>query len=267
MLRLIKLEWSKFRKNTTIILLMTFFLLFFPCCLYFGKFLKNIENLPIKVDIFQAPHIWEYLGYAGNWMVFFFLGVLIIYTVSIEVTNKTMRQSIINGLSRQEFLLSKVLNILIVSTFVTLIYSVLCFGFGWYNTAEPTISKILDNEWAIPRFFLMATSYMTFAMFIAFQMRKAGIAVFFYLTYVIIIEPLLRRMTQDTIFNNKIVNFFPMNATEDLMPLSLMKMAEDFSQSQDFDIFLSYTESAIAAIIYIGIFLSITYYSFLRRDI
>jgi len=268
MQKLLKLEWSKFRKSTVIILLLTFFSILYPVCLYFGKFLKNISNIiPININIYESPNIWAYLGYAGNWMVFFFLGVLIIYTVTIDVSNKTMRQSIINGLTRKEFLLSKLLIILIISIVATVYYTILSFIFGWLNTTDPSIGIMLNNEWAIPRFFLMSFSYMTFAMFLAFLFRKAGLAVFVYLTYVIIIEPLLKLLTNQYVMSNKYVNYYPMNVTEDLMPLPMPKIAANAAQIYDYDLLLPFGEATILTILYCLIFLGYTYYSFMNSDI
>lgn len=268
MMKLLKLEWSKFRKNTVIVLLMTFFLVFYPCCLYFGKFMDNIPDfIPGKVDIFQFPHIWDYLGYAGNWIVFFFLGVLVIYTVTIEVSNKTMRQGIINGMSRQQFYLSKVLIVLTLSLVATLFYTLLSAGFGWFNTEDVSFSQVFDNGKAVPKFFLMSFAYMNFALFLAFLFRKSGIAVFFYLAYMILIEPLLKLLTQQYLFSNKYVNYFPMNAAEDLMPSPLFKIAEKVPNNIDFPFLLESGEAAVLTILYIGLFLGLSYFSFLRRDI
>ena len=268
MVRLLKLEWSKFSGNTVISLLMTFFVVFFPCCLYFGKFADNIPDfIPFKVDIFDFPHIWEYLGYAGNWIVFFFLGVLVIYTVTIEVSNKTMRQAIIMGMSRKEFFISKLLIVLCLSCFAALFYSLLSMGFGWWNTDDFTLGAMMDNAFAISRFFLMSFGYMTFALFLAFLFRKAGLAVFFYISYMIIIEPLMKILTRQYLFSNKFVNYFPMNAVEDLMPSPLFKLTEKIPNDIDFPFLLNMSEAAILTVVYTGIFIALTYTMFLKRDL
>ncbi len=265
---LLKIEWFKFRKNTVITLLLCFFLLFFPCCLYFGRFLDNIPDLvPGKVNIFTFPNIWDYLGYAGNWMVFFFLGVLIIYTVTIEVSNKTMRQSVINGMSRNTFLLAKCLNVVVLSIVATLVYALLCVTFGWINTEGVSASVMMDNDYAILRFFLMCLGYMFFALLLAFLFRKSGIAVFFYLAYVIIMEPLLKVLTRQYLFSNKYLNYFPLNSIEDLMPSPLFKIVEKLPTDIDYQFLLSYKEATFLTIIYSLLFIVCFWYLFQKRDI
>ncbi len=265
--KLLKLEWSKFRKNSTISLLMIFFIIFFPASLYFGRILDNIaEHLPMNVDIFDASLIWDYLGYAGNWIVFFFLGVLVIYTVTIDVANKTMRQNIITGLSRKDFYLSKFMIVIVLSVFATIYYFLLATVIGWINTDGASISKMMDNDAAPFRFLLMSLGYLNFALLLAFLIRKAGIAVFVYLTYGLLGEPLLKIWLQKYVTESGVVNYLPMNATEDLMPAPVLKMASDFNSKVDAYL-LTYAEAGITTIVFGIIFIVLGFWVFKNKDI
>ncbi len=224
--------------------------------------------LPGREIFFNFPTVWEYLGYAGNWTVFFFLGVLVIYTVTIEVNNKTMRQSIINGLSRNEFFSAKILNVLLLSLFATLFYIILSLIVGFSNGEGVSLTVAFDNSYAIPKFFLMSFSYLNFALFLAFIFRKAGIAVFLYLTYVMIIEMILRWVVHFKVDNSKFINYYPMNATEDLMPMPFLKYADFMNNKEiEFPILLSDKEAFVITAVYAVIFLATSYYTFKRRDI
>ena len=269
MWRLLKLEYSKFRKSTVISLLAIFFIAFFPASMYLGSLMPDLPAfLPSENIFYVFPTVWDYLGYAGNWMVFFFLGVLIIYTVTIEVNHKTMRQSIIIGLSRKEFFTSKLLLVVFISLVATLYYTIIALVIGFVNTPNPDMELAFTNDWAIFRFFLMCLSYLGFAMFLAFTIRKAGIAVFFYLTFVMIIEPMIRWLGHRKIDDSMRMHFYPMNATEDLMPLPFYKYAEFIQNDEiDFNYVLSPSTATITVIVYLCLFLGLTYYMFQRRDI
>ncbi len=268
MKRLILLEWTKFKKNTVIQLLLLFFVLFFPACLYFGTLIPDLPSfLPSKESFFQFPAIWEYLGYAGNWMVFFFIGVAAIYLVTIEVSNKTMRQSIINGLTRNEFFVSKLYSITILCLLATLFYTIMGMAIGLYNTEGFDLMSGFDNDWAIGRFFLMSFAYTSFALFLSYLFRKAGLAVFFYISYIMIIEPLLRYFIIERVDKASFTRFFPMNAAEDLMPMPIMQYADAVPKNIDFAFLLSYKEATIATVIFCTIFILASYYSFIKRDI
>lgn len=268
MTRLIKIEWAKFRKNNVIILLTTFFCLFLPTSLYFATIMPTLPAMfPSKDSFFQFPGIWKYIGYSGNWMTFFFLGVVAIYLVSIEVNNKTMRQSIINGLSRKDFFLSKVLSVTIISIGATIIYALLGIIIGIINTDDVTFSKIFDNSFAIPRFFIMTLGYLSFALFIVLWIRKSGIAIFLYISYGIIIEPLIRYGIIEKVSDSGITNYFPLNVFEDLMPNPAFSFAENIPTNVNFNYLLTYTEATIYSIVYIVIFFALSYLSIIKKDV
>ena len=125
----------------------------------------------------------------------------------------------------------------------------------------------MDNQFAIGRFFLMCIGYLSFALFLAFLFRKSGIAVFFYLAYVIIMEPLLRVLTSQNLFSNKYLNYFPLNAIEDLMPFPPFKEVGGGPVGIDYEFLLTYKESTLLSIIYSAIFIFATWYLFQKRDI
>ena len=268
MIKLLKLEFSKFRKSTVVILLSTMFIVFLPFSLSVGKLFKDLPAMLPSEEVFvRFSTIWEYLGYAGNWMVFFFIGVLIIYTITLEVSYKTLRQSIIIGMTRNQYFLSKLYLILTISVIVTLYYTVIALIIGFINTPDADMAMAFSNEWAIPRFFLMSIGYLSFAMMIAYLVRNSGLAVFLYLSIVLLIEPLVR-LGHVKFLGAKFQNYYPMNCTEDLMPLPLLKIA-DYVKSSDFDlvVLLSYKTAAIATIIWSAIFIGISYYNFTKRDL
>lgn len=272
MLRLIKLEYSKFRKNNVIVLLFMFFLIFFPAAVFFANLMPDDlpKFVPGKDTFLQFSdsklNVWDYMGYAGNWIVFFFLGVLLIYTITNEVSYKTLRQSIINGLTRKEFFASKLLNVFFLSVLATLYYVIIVLAIGFWNTEEATMSLAFSNNWAIPRFFLMSLAYLSFALFMSIILRKSGLAVFTYLAYVLIIEQLLRLGAREKIYSGSWVNYFPMNATEDLMPLPWLTYASAVPSEIDFQYLLTHQQAAITTIIFTLIFLGSGYYLFLKKD-
>jgi len=271
--RLIKLEWTKFRKNNVIVLLSIFFLVFFPMSVFVGDLIpeKLPAFIPSRNNFYQfiegQLNVWDFLGYAGSWMVFFFLGMIVIYTFTTEVSNKTLRQSIINGMTRNHFFASKILNIFLLSIIATLLYTIICMSLGFYNTEDATLSLALANEYAIPRFFLMSINYLSFAFMLAILLRKSGLAVFTYISYVLIIESLLRLGASQYIYSGPWVNYFPLNATEDLMPAPWSNLADSAPSGVDFDFWLSYKQAAITTFISTLIFLSISYFNFQKRDI
>ncbi len=268
---LLKLEWKKFSQNSVVRLLLLFFVLFTPCGLFMASNfdLGNINPLlPTENTFFSFPGVWEYLGYSGNWTVFFFLGVVMIYLICAEINYKTERQSIINGLDRKSYFSSKLISLLALAIFATLYYSIWGISVGVIYTDNYDFGYIFTNDWAIPRFLLMSIGYLSFAMVVAFVLRKSGLAIFVYFSYVLIIESIIRWQGHRKIFEGASTKYYPMNATEDLMPNPVWKLA-DFMPMKDlsFDPLLPYSHAAIVSGISSIAFIGLAWYIFNRRDI
>jgi hypothetical protein len=122
---LLKTEYLKFRKNSTVTILLSFYFIFLPFSFVLGSEFK--DSIPAFISnkdaFFVFPSTWDYMGYAGSWLVFFFLGVAIIYMIGNEVAYKTLRQGIINGYTRNDFFLAKFSTIVIIAVIATLYYA------------------------------------------------------------------------------------------------------------------------------------------------
>ena len=74
MWHLILLEWKKVKRNLTFRVLFVLYLILLPSLFLTGKRLPEVPPEIGSKDVFYMfPTIWEYLAYAGNWLVFFFL--------------------------------------------------------------------------------------------------------------------------------------------------------------------------------------------------
>lgn len=268
-IRLLKLEYTKFRKNSVIGLLSIMFVILLPTMIFIGKEFKNVpEPLPSNTVFFQFPTVWDYLGYAGSWLSFFFLGLIAVFIVVNEISYRTFRQNIITGMTRKQYYISKLLTITFVSLLATILYGVSGFLIGITHTEGWTLRSAFDNSWAIPRFFLMCFGYMSFGLFCGFVIRKSGVAVLFYITYIMVLEAILKWAVHFRMFKNDTINYYPSNTIEDLMPFPLYRFADMLPRKDlDFSFLLTYTQAAIGASVWIIIFLAFSYWNMQRRDV
>lgn len=291
MINLLKLEWLKFKSNAAIELLVILFVLLFPILILGGKdiFVNVPPPLPSNRVFYEFPTVWEYQGYVGSWLVFFFLGFVAIYIVTSEVSNKTLRQNIIIGLTRKEYFFSKLISIITMALVATLIYTISTILIGLIHTPGADLALIFDNNYAILKFFLMCMGYMSFGLMLGFIIRRGGISIFLYMSYVLFIEPILKwsifglmnwerlkgaigtgEIGETGISLYNFVNYFPMNVIEDLNPLPLLRLPDTFMDGRDdidFQVILSSEVAILVAFIYISIFIFLAYKSFMKRDI
>lgn len=268
-INLLHTEWLKFSKNAVVSLLAIMFVITMPTVIFVGKEFKNVPKpLPDNRIFFEFPTMWDYLGYAGSWLVFFFLGLIVIFLITSEVGYKTMRQNVITGYTRKTYFLSKFSSMMVLAAFGTLLYAVIGLVIGFVHTEDATLSMAFDNKWAIGRFFLMSLGYMSLAFVIAFLVRRSGVAVLMYITYVMLIEHFLKWVIHFRMVKNATINYYPSNAFEDLMPFPLYRFADAIPRKDlTFDFLLSYPHAAITSMVFIALFIGISYWSFMRRDI
>ncbi|MFT4760013.1 MAG: ABC-2 type transport system permease protein [Paraglaciecola sp.] len=272
MLHLLKLEWLK-QKEFTIFRVMTIlFLIALPSLLLIAKsFTISPDSMPPfmpTVDsLFQFPNIWQWLGYIGSWLTFFFMGFLGVLMVTNEYSNKTLRQNIITGLSRTEYFLSKLYFILAISLCVTVYYTIWCLLFGFAHTETVYLNTALKNADYIYRFFLMSTGYMSLGLLIGLLIKRTGIALFLYLAYVMILEKIIRYAVHLQIFKHQSMKFYPVNSFSDLAPFPYTEMAADFAKKEGFDFFLSPMQAVITASVFVCLFLFLSYQKLQKGDL
>ena len=275
-LTLLKIEYAKFKKYPVINFLFWVGIVLFPSLLIAAKELINDlpDPLPSTAILYEFPTIWDYEGYIGSWLVFFFFGCAIIFSITSEVNFKTQRQNIINGYTRKDYFIAKVLNILVLGAIATIIYVLTCLIIGMIFTEDVYMALAFDNNWAIPRFYVMSVGYMSMAMFFAILFRKNGLALFVYVAYVLIFEYILRGLHIGLLYkmgipkeNWKSAFYWPTNIFEDNMPMPLMKLQDFMDNDMPFNFLLNPWVAFFVSILYIAIFFALSYRSFMKNDI
>ena len=269
-LQLIRLEIMKYKDNTLVKVLLAFFVILMPTSIFVMKNMGNIPFLPGKESIFNFPLIWEYQAYAGSWLAFLFLGFLGTYLITSEIQFKTMRQNIISGMTRNDFFFGKILFALLITLIATLVFFISTVVIGIYNQEDFKLAAVFEGQhYVVLRFMLLTFAYIVFGMMTGFLIRRAGLAIFSYFSYVIFIEPLLRFWLHVKFFGmSEAIKYYPMNGIEDLAPLPFYKYVENFKPIKDLpDILLSYREATIISLISVTVFILVSYFFFTKRDL
>ncbi|MBK7525771.1 MAG: ABC transporter permease subunit [Saprospiraceae bacterium] len=262
------LEWQKFSKNTVIIVLLLLYVLFSPFVIFLAKeiFEGAPPPFPNVNSFFEFPLIWEYQGYVGSWFVSFNLGFIIIYIFTSEVSNKTLRQNIITGLSKNDFFLSKIATMIKLSIIATILYYISSIIIGIFHTPGSDINLIFDNNFAGCKFFVMCMGYMSFALFLAILFRRGMLAILAYFAYIHLLEVILRQIQLYFIKSRSMI-FWPMNTFEDLFPLPFYRLPDTWlEESLGFKPLQTTGESILFSTIYTFIFIGLSWYFFRKRD-
>ncbi|MBK8563920.1 MAG: hypothetical protein IPN76_11400 [Saprospiraceae bacterium] len=264
------MEWLKQKNYVLFKLLAAAYIVFLPASLFIGKKMELGTGVPFNPakDFFLFPTVWEWLGYFGNWMVFFVLGFLAVLMVTNEFGNKTLRQNVIAGLHREEFFKSKLIFMSVVAFFAAIYYMVCALVIGLLHVDDTLyFSTVFKNMDYVPRYWLMGMGYMSFGLLVGLLTKRTGIALFVYLGYTMVVEPFLRWVFHLYFFKNISMSFYPLNAMEDLAPIPIIEFADDMLKENGFRILLTPMEAVIATVIYSSLFLFFSYKRLKNSDL
>jgi ABC-2 type transport system permease protein len=177
MRRLLNIEWKKifYYKSARI-----FTILYFTMLIALGVILAFIEPNIGGVDLniaelgfFNFPNIWQDIAYVVS-IGKIFLAVIIIMNVTNEYSNRTVKQNLIDGLSKKEFLQSKFYTNLIFAILSTLFVFVITLILGF--VFSKTQSDVFKGMEFIGAYFLKLVFFFSFCLFLAFLLRKSAFA-------------------------------------------------------------------------------------------
>lgn len=231
MIRAFKLEWLKVKHYRVFWVLIGLYLLAQLIITNGGVFFlewlksKDIDFNgidPTIIPIYDFPDIWQNATWLGS-----FVNVLISFIVVVSVNNElsynTLRQNIIDGISKKEFLLSKGMLIL----FLSLVCTLVLFGSGLvtgliYSHVTDT-QYIFDELEFLVAFFMQLVAMSMFAFCVALIIKKAGFAIVFIFLYSSFFEPVATTIMEYAPFAKEytadIVKYFPIYSIRNLIDI------------------------------------------------
>lgn len=267
MLYLINIEWLKFKKHRSFRTLTILYLLFLPALLLIPGSLPGIKTQMGELSSYYIfPNIFKYGGYLASWLVYVVTGFLGVILITPEIQNKTLRQNIITGLSRGQFITGKIAFVLGIAFFITLYYSIVSLVLGFLNTETVYFSKIMEGRPIVIGIFLQAIAYLSVGLLIGTYVRRTGIALFLFFTFPII-EVFLRHGIHAKYIGGSSILYYPYNVFKDLVPIPFAKTISSLTEEGVSDFFLNWSQAIPFALVYISLILSLTYFKIKKSDL
>lgn len=221
--RLIAIELQKIWKNkaSRVLTLTYFILLSFIALIASIKFdIGPIHIDPSEMGIFNFPFIWHFNTYVAA-LLKFFLAIVIVSMMANEYSYGTLKQNLIDGLSKKEFILSKFLTVVLFALgstiFVFIMTLILGFSFSSYTEFGIVFS---DLEYLLA-FFIKLTGFFSFCLFLGILVKRSAFALGFLLVWSIF-EGILKTLLVYKIFPDSnigyyITKFLPLEAMSNLI--------------------------------------------------
>jgi ABC-2 type transport system permease protein len=132
----------------------------------------NINRIPL----YHFPDVWLNLIWFSGWFKIV-LAIMVVISVTNEYSYRTLRQNIIDGLSRSQFLWSKILtNILLSMMSVAMLFVIgLVTGFI-YSPSEVYQNVFTDLEFFVA-YFLEIFFFLSYALMISVLIQRSGLTI------------------------------------------------------------------------------------------
>ncbi|HEV7622460.1 MAG TPA: ABC transporter permease, partial [Flavisolibacter sp.] len=213
MFHLLHIEWLKLKYYRTFwILSILFIISIFGINYITHEILSNdmLKNPSMTFIIggppFQFPQVWQTIPYVSGFLLFI-PGLLMVISITNEYSFKTHRQNIIDGMSRTEFILVKMLLAVIlalISSILVLITTVL------FGIAEGGASVSFNGINFIGYFFIQALNYSFVAILFSLLFKRSGISIGVFFLYVVVLENMISGLLNR--YTNHIGYYLPLKS-------------------------------------------------------
>ncbi|MDG1822770.1 MAG: ABC transporter permease subunit [Flavobacteriaceae bacterium] len=277
MKRLFLIEFEKLSANRSSRILIGAYLILLTSIALVAAIRFDIGPVKFHIaeqGIFNFPYIWHFNTFIGAWFKIF-LAVVIVSMTANEYSNKTIKQNLIDGLSKREFLHSKWILILVFSGISTLfIFSVsLILGIIYSDYNEFSII-IKDLEFLFA-YFIKLTAFFGFCLFLGTAIKRSAFALGFLGIWQAlegICYGMLKWKSPAWIDAETVFRFFPLNAMSNLIPepfsrLSAVRtLANQIGENITGSNQVQWLDVCIV-LVWCFIFYSLTYRLLKRRDL
>ncbi|MGJ8549094.1 ABC transporter permease [Winogradskyella wichelsiae] len=229
MLRLIQLELQKLwlNKASRVLIIISFILPFTVLILssikinFFGFFTLELGEL----GIFNFPIIWHITTFFAAQFKFFF-AIVVVSMIGNEYSNKTLKQNLIDGLSKKEFILSKFYTIVFFSLCATVLIGLATFAIGMYYSSYTEASIIFREVDFLLAYFLKLVGFFSLCLFLGMLVKRSAFALGF-LFILFISESIIYGLMKWLIDGNiadKIHDFFPLQSMWNLIEQPIQRI-------------------------------------------
>jgi len=181
---------------------------------------NQMMKLP-GMSLYTFPQVWHNLTFIAGYLKIF-PAFLIILLITNEYSFKTLRQQIISGLDRREFVASKLIVILGLSSAIVILIAFSGFIAGLLHLKPGNNQIFTSSLYYLPAHLLELVTYFSTAAFFGFLFKRSGVTVILFLIYSYIAERILAFRLPDSV-----ASYLPLHAAGNLVPVpetSLMNL-------------------------------------------
>ncbi|RXP44801.1 ABC transporter permease [Lutibacter sp. HS1-25] len=275
MLRLLDIEIHKLKYNRASRILIFIYFALLTCIALIAAIKFDIGPVQFhlaEMGIFDFPYIWHFNTYVAA-IIKFFLLLVIVSMMSNEYSNKTLKQNLIDGLSKKEFVLSKFYTVILLASISTLFVFIVSLILGYTYSDFNEFSIVTSDLEYLVAFFVKLVGFFSFGLFLGILVKRSAFAVAAMLVWAMA-EGFIKGMLYWKLDShvNDLMRMLPLEAMSNLIKepftrLSAVKtVAKQVGENLSKDFSVQFLDIVIV-LIWTAIFIYLSYALLKKRDL
>lgn len=277
MIRLLHIEFIKLWNNrASKVLIISYFALLTSIALIAAiKFdIGPIKFHLAEIGIFNFPYIWHFNTFVTAFFKLF-LAIVIVSMMANEYSNKTIKQNLIDGLSKKEFILSKFLTVISFALISTVFLFVVSLILGLIYSDYNELTIIFSDLEFVLAFFVKLVGFFSFCLFLGILVKRSAFALGFLILWQII-EGITRGLIRWKLFDGHttemVMGFFPLQSMYNLIkePFTRLEAVQTVADQVGEKINLNYHVhwyEIVIVLMWAAIFIYLSYTLLKKRDL
>jgi ABC-type transport system involved in multi-copper enzyme maturation permease subunit len=211
-----------------------------------------------RVPLYHFPDIWQNLIWISG-LFKIVLAVMVVISITNEYQYRTLRQNVIDGMSRWEFLQSKILTNVLLSIMSVVMILVIALFTGFIYTPKIEWNYFFVGSEFFVAYFIEVFAFLSFALMLGVLIKRSGLTI-----VMLMLANMIEAIIKLNIFRSGVEDqigwlkqFFPLESITNLVPLPFARYA--FQEIQDY---VALTAVAIA----IGWAVLFNYFAYLKLN-
>lgn len=278
MKRLLSIELQKIWKNraskvltSSYFILLTFIALIAAIKFDIGPFQFHLA----EEGIFNFPYIWHFNTYIAA-ILKFFLAVVIVSMMANEYSYGTLKQNLIDGMSKKEFILSKFLTVIVFAGISTLFIFLVSLILGLIYSSFNEVGIIFSDLDYLVAYFVKLVGFFSFCLLLGILIKRSAFALGF-LFFWNIIEGIIIGVLKFQFFpKNDNVDYFtrllPLESMSNLLvePFTRLNVVKSIGTQVGIENIKDYSVhwySILIVLVWTAIFIFLSYKIIKKRDL
>lgn len=221
-----------------------------------------------EMGIFNFPFIWHLNSFIAVFAKVFF-AIIIVSMMSNEYSYGTLKQNLIDGLSKKEFIATKFITVITFSLVSTVFVFIISLLLGLFFSSYNEIGIIFSQLEYLLAYFINLVGFFSFCLFVGILIKRSAFALgFMFIWFLVECFLVYSRFGLRT----SVSRFLPLESISQLLiePFTKLSAIKNINSqvgvelSKDYDVHFS---TILIVLTWTAIFISSSYYLLKKRDL